>query len=473
MHKKPLLVAASALVLAAALPAYAFFSSHREAPLIADDPTADNTDVYAFVSPESPNRLVAIWNYIPLEEPAGGPNFHKFDDNVSYSIHFDNDGDAIADVTYEFRFTTQRLNDATFLAVTGPVTSLDDPDYNVRQSYDVFEIVGKKKPVKLNAAPIPVPPPNVGATSTPGYEALAQAAITTLPNGCRVFAGPRDEAFYVDLGAIFDRLTIRSGFGNVGGGKDGTAGYNVHTIAMEIPIADLTVDGLPKESTSEPVIGVYSTAARRATRVLNAKGKAPKNVGKFVQVSRLGMPLVNELVIPLRDKDRFNASQPKDDAQFLSYVVNPEPAALLDALYSGAGLSVPTTGRNDLVAVFLTGVAGLNQPANVVPSEMLRVNVAIPPKKPGDPGYSRLGVLGGDLSGFPNGRRVGDDVVDIELRAVAGVLFQDGAGNTPFDVFPNNVLGDGVDGNDVPLPDVFPFLATPHDGLTNLHGKQN
>ncbi|HKE01149.1 MAG TPA: DUF4331 domain-containing protein, partial [Planctomycetota bacterium] len=316
-------------------------------------------------------------------------------------------------------------------------------------------------------------PPNVGPTSTPNYEsALATPAITTLPNGYRVFAGPRDEAFYVDLGAIFDRLTIRSGFGNMGGGKDGTAGYNVHEIAMEVPIAALTKDKLGAAETSEPVLGIYATASRRSVRVLNAK-KPPKHSGALVQVSRLGSPLVNEVVIALKDKDRFNASEPKNDAQFLSYVTTPEVPALFNALYGGAGLNTPTTNRNDLVAVFLTGVPGLTKPANVVPSEMLRLNVSIAPKAPGGPGYSRFGVLGGDLAGFPNGRRVADDVVDIELRALAGVLFDDGTGNHPFDVFPNNVLGDGVDANDVPLPNVFPFLATPHDGFTNLHGKQN
>lgn len=447
-----------------------YFSSHREAPLIADDPAADNTDTYFFVSPENPDRVVAVWNYIPLEEPAGGPNFHKFDDNIRYNVHFDNDGDALPDVTYSFRFKTTRMDGNTFLAIKGTVTSLNDPNYNVRQSYDVFEVDSKGKETKLNTTPVPVPPPNVGPTSTPNYQNLMNAAITTLPNGYRVFAGAIEDPFYVDLGSIFDRLSIRSGFGNNGGGKDGLAGFNCHTCVIEIPIAELTKDGKVKGETSEPVIGCWATAERRSTRVINKKGEI-KQSGKFVQVSRLGMPLVNELVIALKDKDKFNASQPKDDAQFLSYVTNPETAALFNALYGGAGLTTPTTNRNDLVAVFLTGVPGLNQPANVKPAEMQRLNVTIAPLKPGDVGYSRLGVLGGDLSGFPNGRRVGDDIVDIELRAVAGVLFKDANNQTPFNISPNNILGDGVDANDVALPNVFPFVTKPHEGFENQHGK--
>lgn len=464
-----LTIALCATGVAAASTVY-YFSSHREAPLIADDPTADNTDTYFFVSPENPDRVVVVWNYIPLEEPAGGPNFNKFDDNVHYDIHFDNNGDAQSDVTYSFRFKTTRVDGNTFLAVKGPIASLTDPNYNVRQSYDVVEIDKKGKEVKLNTVPVPVPPPNVGPVSTPNYNNLFNAAITTLPNGYRVFAGAIEDPFYVDLGAVFDRVTIRSGFGNQGGGKDGLAGYNCHTCVMEIPISELTKDGKTKDQTSEPVLGCWASASRRTIRVLNKKGEA-KHSGKYVQVSRLGMPLVNEVVIPLKDKDKFNASQPKDDAQFLNYVTTPELSAILTALYSGAGLTAPTTNRNDLVAVFLTGVAGLNQPANVKPCEMLRLNVNIPPVKPGDQGYSRFGVLGGDLSGFPNGRRMLDDIVDIELRAVAGVLFKNDQGASPFNISPNNILGDGVDANDVALPNVFPFVAPPHEGLFNSHGK--
>lgn len=470
--KRPAIIAFLGLTAAGAATASSlyYFSSHREAPLIADDPTADNTDTYFFVSPENPDRVVVVWNYIPLEEPAGGPNFNKFDDNVHYDIHFDNDGDSLSDVSYSFRFKTIRLDGNTFLTAKGPIANLTDPNFNVRQVYDVYEVNAKGKETRINNVGIPVPPPNIGPTSTPNYTNLFNAAITTLPNGYRVFAGAIEDPFFVDLGAIFDRLTIRSGFGNAGGGKDAVAGYNCHTCVMEIPISELTKDEKTKDQTSEPVIGCWASASRRTTRVLNKKGEA-KHSGKFIQVSRLGMPLVNEVVIPLKDKDKFNASQPKDDIQFLSYVTSPETASLLTALYSGAGLTAPTTDRTDLVAVFLTGVQGLNQPANVKPSEMLRLNVNIAPVKPGDVGYSRFGVLGGDLSGFPNGRRMLDDVVDIELRAVAGVLFKNSQGAQPFNISPNNILGDGVDTNDVALPNIFPFVAPPHQGFENQHGK--
>lgn len=460
------------IVVASGTAGYAYFSSHREAPLISDDPAADNTDTYFFVSPENPDRVVVVWNSIPLEEPAGGPNFNKFDENVRYDIHFDNDGDSVEDVTYSFRFKTTVLNPNTFLVATGPISSLTDADYNVRQSYDVFEKLAGKKETKLNTDPIPVAPPNIGPASTPNYANLMQAAITTLPNQYRVFAGPVDDPFYVDLGAIFDRLTIRNGFGNMGGGKDGVFGYNTHTCAMEIPIAELTKDGKTKLETAEPVLGCWASNSRPKVRVLASKGKnLKKETGARVQVSRLGMPLVNEVVIPLKDKDKFNGSHPKDDVQFLQYVTTNEVASLLTALY-GPTLTAPVTDRADLVAVFLTGVQGLNQPAGVKPAEMIRLNVTIPPVKEGDAGYSRFGVLGNDLSGFPNGRRITDDVVDIELRAVAGVLFKDGTGATPFNISPNNILGDGVDANDKPIPQTFPFLAVPHEGFANLHSAR-
>lgn len=470
---------ALALTSTVVFPRAALASSHREAPLIANDPAADNTDLYVFRSPEDPSRVVVLWNYIPLEEPAGGPNFNMFDGGVRYDFLVDNDGDSIDDVGYSFRFTTQRLDGNTFLVAKGPITSLDDPDYNVRQFYDVFELRFNNKgklvsTEQLNDAPVPVPPPNIGPTSTPDYEAsLAVPAITTLANGGRAFAGPRDEGFYVDLGAVFDALTIRQLPGNMGGGKDGTAGFNVHTCALELPITEITKDGLGPDQTAEPVLGFYTTAARKAVRVLSPKGNAPKNSGKYVQVSRLANPLVNEVVIPLAKKDRFNASEPGDDAQFLDFVLNSEVAAIMNARYGTVGLVAPTTDRQDLVTVFLTGVPGLNQPANVVPCELMRLNVSIAPKVPGDAGYSRLGVIGGDTSGYPNGRRVYDDVVDVSYRVVAGILFTDELGMTPFDVAPNNLLGDGVDDNDVAFLDRFPFLAPPQEGFANAHGKQN
>jgi hypothetical protein len=310
------------------------------------------------------------------------------------------------------------------------------------------------------------PPNNIGERTTPNYEqALAQPAVYSLPNGGRVFAGQRDEGFYIDVGGVFDTLKLKS----VGatGGVDSTAGFNVNTIAIEIRIQDLTRNGMiPTGPTaSNAVIGVWATSSRQKVRVLRTDfhddDEDSLNVGPFQQVSRLGSPLVNEVIIPLGLKDRFNASTPAGDSQFAQFVANPQLAQLLSAVF---GIGVPAAPRNDLVAIFATGipvnnVTGPNYTTFLSdgrPHEMLRLNVAIPPSA----NPSRLGLLAGDVAGFPNGRRVLDDVVDIELRAVAG--------GTPFtpatNVFPNNTLGDGVANNDVPFLTRFPYLGTPHSG---------
>jgi hypothetical protein len=428
-------------------------SSHREAPTITSDPVADNTDVYAFVSPDRPDTVTLIANYIPLEEPAGGPNFHKFGDDVSYQINVDNNGDARADVTYDFRFKTTIQNPNTFLYNTGPVTALDDPDLNVRQTYTVTETAkGRRTWLGRN---VPTPPVNIGPRSTPNYADLAAKAITNLDGGVKAFAGPRDDGFYVDLGSVFDLAGLRP-LNQAHAiplppakGEDGVSGYNVHTISLQVPIARLTAGG-------DPVVGVWATANRRSETTRSRSGRVSSR-NEWVQVSRLGNPLVNEVVIPMGKKDRFNATAPKDDGQFGGFVTDPELGRLIPALYPG--VTVPPAPRNDLVSVFLTGVDGLNKPKQVTPSEQLRLNTSIPPAaRP-----NRLGVLGGDTAGFPNGRRVGDDVVDIELRAVAGVL------NPQFNKSPNNILGDGVDGNDLPYLASFPYLATPHQGYDHLH----
>jgi len=434
-------------------------SSHREAPFISTDPSADTTDVYVFISPDKPDTVTLIGNWIPFEEPGGGPNFFKFDDNVLYALRIDNDGDATEDITYEFRFTTQRQNPNTFLYNTGPIDSLDSPNWNVRQAYNVTRVDdGGSNPLGENLA---TPPVNIGPASTPNYEALAAAAVHDLGNGVTVFAGQRDDPFFADVAAIFDLLTIRPGVpGNAGGGKDTLGGFNVHTIAIQVPISQLTSNGSAPAEATDPaaVIGVWATSSRPTTSVLSGSGEAPQASGDLVQVSRLGSPLVNEAVIPLGLKDRWNASQPRDDGQFLSFVTDPELAKLLNLLY---GVNVPPAPRNDLVSVFLTGVEGLTMPANIVPSEQLRLNVAVPPADEPNP----LGVLAGDNAGFPNGRRLVDDVYDIEVRAVAGVLVGD-----EFNVAPNNQLGDGVDANDLPFLEAFPYVGTPHEGFENIHG---
>jgi hypothetical protein len=464
-------------------PTSSLASSHREAPLIVADPLADNTDTYAFRSTE-PGRtgfVTLIANWIPFQEPSGGPHFYKFDDTVLYEIYIDNTGDGVEDITYQFHFKTTFKNGDSVLGMAAPnqalagtggieplITSLDDPDYNEPQTYTITRIdrhTGKRGAVI--ASGLVTPPSNIGERTTPNYETtLAQPAVYSLPNGGKVFAGQRDEGFYIDVGGVFDTLKLRS----IGtdGGVDSTAGFNVNTIAIEVPIQDLTRSGsVPSGPTaSDAVIGVWSTSGRQKITVLRSdllddKDEEPLTVGPYKQVSRLGSPLVNELIIPLKLKDRFNSSSPAGDSQFAQFVTNPQLAQLLSAVF---GITVPQAPRNDLVAIFATGI-----PVNSVtgpnyttflsdgrPHEMLRLNVAIPPAA----SPNRLGLLGGDVAGFPNGRRVFDDVVDIALRAVAG--------GTPFtpatNVSPNNTLGDGVANNDVPFLNRFPYLGTPQSG---------
>jgi hypothetical protein len=432
-------------------------SSHREAPLIASDPLADNTDVYVFVDPNEPDLVTFIANFIPLEFPSAGPNFHRFDDNVLYEVMIDNDGNAVEDITFQFRFQTSVRSPATFLYNTGPVTTLDDADLNVWQTGFVTRVAGPRRTgTAVELGSVPVMPANVGANSMPDYDEMIGSGVQQLPGGMRVFAGPRDEGFYLDLGAVFDLAQLRNLTGNFGSPVDGTAGFNVHTIAFQVPVEQLTRSGAQPSNTTDPdaVIGVWSTASRPSVTTRAPGGET--HAGPWVQVSRLGNPLVNELVIDLARKDAFNGLEPTGDAVALDRVTDPEMARLLNALY---GVSVPPPPRDDLVTIFLTGIPGLNQPTDVTASEMLRLNMAVPPST--GTAVSRLGLLGGDLAGYPNGRRVGDDVVDISLRVMAGAT-----SFTPaFDVSPNNTLGDGVDANDLPYLDVIPYLASPHPGL--------
>ena len=430
----------------AMLPGHA--SSHREAPLSALDPMADNTDVYAWRNAEEPDKVTLISNFIPFQSPNGGPNFYQFDPNVVYEIHVDNNGDAVEDITFQWRFTTEIRNPGTFLYNTGTVTTLDDPDLNVRQFYRLTRIDGPRRTgtVRELSGRMPVPPPNIGPRSTPNYELLA-GGIQQLPGNIRVFAGQRDEGFYVDL-AIFDLLGI-----GAGQSKDSTAGFNVSSLAIQMPITALTRNGAMPSSATDPnaVIGVWSTASRFASRTLTPGGQM--HAGNLVQVSRLGNPLVNEAVIDLARKDAFNGLEPTGDAVALDRVTDPEVPKLLEAIF---GVQSPPAPRNDLVTIFLTGIPGLNQPPNVRPSEMLRLNVAIPPSSNPDSG----GVLRGDNAGFPNGRRVGDDVRDIVLPAAAGATPLTPA----FNRSPNNRLGDNVNRNDVPYLSQFPYLGVPHAG---------
>jgi Domain of unknown function (DUF4331) len=460
------------LIFAILLPTLMFASSHREAPLITEDPTMDNTDVYVFRSPDNPDTITIIANYIPLEEPANGPNFYNFSPAGVYEIHVDNNGDAREDITWQFRFRTDVKDPSTFLYNTGPVLTLDDADLNVRQFYTVTRINGLRRGGTSTSlgTEFQVAPANIGPKSTPSYAALANAAIYNLGNNAgRVFAGPRDDSFFVDIGGIVDLLTLRPiqqlhkvpPAATSADGVDGLKGYNVHTIAIQIPIAQLVAGGnVPGSPTaSNAVIGVWASSSRSRVTVLNTGASRRQTIGGLSQVSRLGMPLVNEVVLSLAFKDIFNGSEPSGDAPlftanetFRNRVLDPETAKLINLLY---GVSVPPAPRNDLVQVFLTGIPGANQPPNVVPAEMIRLNVAVPvTAQP-----NRMGVIGGDLGGFPNGRRLGDDVVDISLRVVAGVLV-DG-----FNKSPNNALTDGVNANDEAFLSTFPYVALPHQGF--------
>jgi len=437
-------------------------SSHREAPLISQDPAADNTDLYAFVSPDRPDAVTIIANYVPLEQPAGGPNFASFGDDVRYKINVDNTGDGKEDIAYQFRFRTKTRNPNTFLYNTGTIDSLDDADWNRPQVYSVTRV--KNGMATLLGSNIPTPPVNIGPRSTPNHAALAQTAVKNLPGRIKVFAGQRDDPFYVDLGSIFDLAGLRP-FNNLHDiplppedGVDGVAGFNTHAIAIQVPISHLIGPH------GEKTIGIYASAERRRVRILedgNVKG-----IDGWVQVSRLAEPLINEAVIPLGKKDLWNSAEPEDDAQFVDLYLNPEVTRLENALYDALD-DANETNRQDLVAILLTGVPGLNFTGNAK-ADLLRLNMDIAPSAPVGHG-DRLAVINGDLAGFPNGRRLEDDVVDIELRA-----FAEGYGPVLNSLLglpnrsPNNLLADGVDGNELTFDIHFPYLATPHQGYEQV-----
>jgi Domain of unknown function (DUF4331) len=461
-------------------------SSHREAPLISEDPVADNTDVYAFVSPDRPDTVTIVANYVPLEEPAGGPNFNKFGDDVLYALNVDNTGDGEEDISYQFRFKTTTGNENTFLYNTGPIDTLSDPDWNVRQTYTVTRVTtgqsgnlgwqrsnrtkrGKRTlwgtRSQVLGRGLATPPVNIGPRSTPHYEALAAAAVNNLSGGIKVFAGQRDDPFYVDLGPVFDLAGLRP-FNSLHAislpaakGVDGVGGFNTHTIAIQVPMEQL------KGPKGQMTIGVYASALRQRVRVF--RGDKISSYGPWVQVSRLGEPLINEAVIPIGLKDEWNASDPSDDSRFTRFYREPEVTRLENALYAALD-NANETNRDDLVAILLTGVPGLNFTGNTK-ADLLRLNMGIAPTAPVGKG-KRLGVLEGDLAGFPNGRRLEDDVVDIELRALAegyGPILNSllGLPNRS----PNNLLGDGVDANDFPFRVDFPYLPSPHQGYEHVH----
>ncbi len=388
-------------------------SSHREAPLISSDPQVDHTDVYAFVSPDNPDTVTLIASFIPFEDPAGGPNFYRFGDNAIYNINIDNNGDGVEDITYQLRFTSQIANPNTFLYNTGPIKSIDDANRNLSQTYTLTRI--DKGTTTMTAGPMKTMYDNVGPASTPNYggngSGIYQFRQQDGTTGS-VFAGQTDDPFFVDL-RVFD-LLYGGNLSEVG--NDTLAGFNVHSIAIQVPKSSLKA--------GSPIIGVWSTALRPTTTTRAA------------------------VIIPVGQKDRWNGSVPTaDGGGFRANYTEPEVPKLLQALY---GVTAPATPRADLVQVFLTGVPGLNQPPGVKEAEMIRLNTdVLPTASP-----ARMGVLAGDVQGFPNGRRLTDDVIDITVQAAAGFLTGAKVG----------ALGDGVDRNDVPFRSTFPYLAFPHSG---------
>ncbi|MFE2529544.1 DUF4331 domain-containing protein [Streptomyces sp. NPDC059382] len=436
-------------------------SSHREAPLIAGDPRADNTDVYAYTSLDRPDSVTLLANWIPFEEPNGGPNFYAFGDDLRYNIKIDNTGDGVSDITYTWRFHSSYRDDANqFLYNTGPVTSLNDPDLNFRQVYDLVISHGNESKVLLSN--VPAAPSRVGPASMPNYASLRNQAIRNIPGGGKTFAGQAEDPFFADL-RVFDLLYG----GNLSErGQDTLAGYNVNSVALQIPKTQLALKGNPGRN---PVIGVWSTTDRQGVQVSDSRDK---HGDKWKQVSRLGNPLVNEVVVPLKYKDAFNTLNPDQDRTVqpvVDKVLDPILPKLIQQVYN---IPAPATPRRDLFEIYLTGICKacgpiqadlnahrLNKDARlrgIVPAEELRLNMGVRPTA----NPNRYGVLAGDLAGFPNGRRLTDDVIDISLQAVEGAA-QTGQ------LVPALADGDKVNANEVPFGNAFPYLALPHTKSVN------
>ena len=509
--KLAIVTSAVAVAITTVLSGAALASSHREAPFITNLPKVDASDFYMFRSYETgrDGYVTLIANYLPLQDGYGGPNYFLLDPQALYEIHIDNNGDGKEDLTFQFRFQTTDQG----LAVTaggksipvpltniGPVSASDSSAQNVSQTYTLTLMKGDRRHGQVQqivdgangSTKFAKPLDNIGNKSIPDYATYASSFIHTISiPGCnamgKVFVGQRKDGFVVNLGETFDLVNIKYPAEELAPGQNARAlepntigDKSVTSLALEIPTACLT-------SGSEKVIGGWTTASLRQAAILNPEPESNKSVGSvgavrnpigpdlrggaWVQVSRLGAPLVNELVIGLPDKDRFNSSRPIDDKQFADYVTNPSLPVLLQALFGGAGVKAPNVyPRSDLVAAFLTGVSGLNQPAHVTASEMLRLNTAIAATPIA--GQSDLGVLGNDTAGFPNGRRPLDDVVDIELRVAMGVLLSpfDGTSKDPdpaSDVSRQLHYTDGALPNRTDYLTEFPYLNTPLPGSPN------
>jgi uncharacterized protein DUF4331 len=463
---KKLAFLAALLAAALAVP-LSIGSSHREAPRILKDPTADNTDVWAFTAPDAPGSLTVVANWIPFADPAGGPNFYPLDENARYYVKIDNTGDGYEDVAYRWKFKTRYRNPDSFLYARPTVDSVSDPDVNLVQTYDLYKETYNKHRrlvrVKRIASNAPVVPDNVGPKTIPNFAQVEGGGVTPLEGGGKAIVTPADDAFFADLGVIFDGVNIdrpgrpNIGLGNQGGGKDDLAGYNTKSFVLQVPESEVTRDGKPVADmkAGNAVVGVWATTERKHMSVLR-HGKRSGHRDGWVQVSRLGNPLINEVIVPIGTKDQFNATSPADDARnFGRFALNPEPARILNALF---GLGIKETNRTDIVQALLTGVPGLTQIGkNPGPADTLKINLGVPPAA----NPNRFGVLAGDTAGFPNGRRLIDDVVDIELRVIAGALLPPDQGGKQIP------LGDGVDRNDKPLRAQFPYVALASDGFSS------
>jgi Domain of unknown function (DUF4331) len=450
-------------------------ASHREAPLIAQDPAADITDVYAFRSWEDPSRVVLIMNVIPAQEPSSGPNYFFFDDQVAYDFNLDIDQDGMAeDIIYRVQFKTEIRPPFDDLPVSyagvdpvpglpPAITDLDGPGatgLGLRQTYTVTQIQAGKHTVLAEG--LFAVPSNIGPQTMPDYEKLAEDGIFPLSNGGRVFVGQRDETFYIDLGATFDTLNFRAApiLSDVQDADDGVnpfgndmfSGFNVNTIALEIPISELS-----------DVIGMYASTSRPKTEI-HAPNSAVKGEGDFVQVARMGNPLVNELIIGTGMKDSWNGSDPKEEAQFLDFYLNPRLVTVINLAF---GTDFPTTNRTDLVAALLqySGQDPNSCLRSSRCSELLRLDTKVEPTSPES--QKRLGGLVDDAAGFPNGRRPNDDVTDIILRVAAGALL--GAVPNLGDGVNFNIGAPGTNVTDKGIYTRFPFLPTPFDGRTRRH----
>ena len=469
---------ALALALLMLAPSSLFASSHREAPITALDRTADVTDWYAFVSYDHPDRVTMILNVDPFLEPANGPNYFPFDPNVLYEMKIDNNQDGVEDITFQFRFNTEIRQPGVFTGFVGgaagfpPITSLSgtgSEGLSLRQSYTVSMIRhGHYTCLSCNQTLYAVPS-NVGPRTMPDYQSLFNQGLYDLGNSVRVFAGTVDDPFYIDLGAAFDSLNFRMGVGGVlpaaedaddthNYAPDAVAGYNVNSIVLEVPIALLTVDGKIHPATDkQAVIGSYGTTSRHKITVRRSPDPE-KNLGAFQQVQREGNPLINELIIGTGSKDRFSMDDPKNDAQFADFVLNP----VLATVFGSIGIPVAPAPRTDLLilAQYQAPICPGCGPKDVGPiADLLRLNTGIPPTAVGS--QKRLGFVAGDLAGFPNGRRPIDDVVDIAARAVAGILVD----GTKF----GTAIGDGVQLNPEGYGATFPYVLPANSGRTSVH----